>query len=708
MCHDTGQYLLKSVKKWLGCPSLNKNLKADTVTNARINTPLATALLLLISLASWSQDENANGNLTPDDILSLKSVSDPQISPHGDWIAYAVESIDFEEDESSTQIFMVSSDGGEVVQLTSGDYSASTPRWSPDGRYLGFLAAKGDEEEAKTQVWTLDMRGGDAQQYTTLDQGVGDFKWSPDGQKMLLVIKDKTAVDLAEEAAEEAGEEAKPLPFVIDRLQFKRDGVPYLDRSRNHLYVVSEREAEPLQLTFGDFDDGQPAWSPDSSMIAFTSNRSDEPDSNDNNDIWVVSAEGDAETRSARQITRNPGSDHSPSWSNDGRTITYVCVTEPELIWYATNHLAIVPAAGGEERVLTAALDRNVASPIFSPDDKAILFVLEDSAERHLAQYDLARNRVQRLVDGELSVREFSLTESGDAAIRLSMPTIPGEIFLWQDGSLEQVTHTNDALLGERQLAAVKNVSFPSADGTEIEGFVFTPPDYDPREKYPTILRIHGGPVSQYDFSFNREAQLFAANGYVVVISNPRGSSGYGQDFSAALFAEWGVKDFEDVMAAVDYTIAEGYSDPERLGVGGWSYGGILTNYVITKTDRFEGAITGASEVNYVANYGHDHYQLEWELELGLPWENREAWEKISPFNDVDEVTTPTLVMGGKEDWNVPIQNSEQLYQALKRRGISTQLVVYPDESHGISRPSFQKDRYERYLAWYGKHVRGE
>jgi dipeptidyl aminopeptidase/acylaminoacyl peptidase len=685
MCQDAGQYLLKSEKKWLGCPSLNKILKVDTVINARTNAPLATTLLLLISLASWSQDENANGNLTPDDILSLKSVSDPQISPDGDWIAYAVESIDFEEDESSTQIFMVSSDGTEVVQLTSGDYSASNPRWSPDGRYLGFLAAKGDEEEeeAKTQVWTLDMRGGDARQYTAVDQGVGDFLWSPDGEKMLLVIKDKTAADLAEEAAKEAGEEAKPLPFVIDRLQFKRDGVPYLDRSRNHLYVVTER-------------------------IAFSSNRTDEPDSNSNNDIWVVSAEGDADTRTARQITRNPGSDQSPSWSNDGRTITYVCVTEPDLIWYATNHLAIVPAAGGEERVLTAELDRNVASPVFSADDTAILFVLEDSAERHLAQYDLARNRVQRLVDGELSVREFSLHESGDAAIRLSMPDIPGEIFLWQDGSLEQVTHSNDSLLGERRLAAVKNVSFPSADGTEIEGFVFTPPDYDPREKYPTILRIHGGPVSQYDFSFNRDAQLFAANGYVVVISNPRGSSGYGQDFSAALFAEWGVKDFEDVMAAVDYSIAEGYSDPERLGVGGWSYGGILTNYVITKTDRFEGAITGASEVNYAANYGHDHYQLQWELELGLPWENREAWEKISPFNDVDKVTTPTLVMGGKEDWNVPIQNSEQLYQALKRRGISTQLVVYPDESHGISRPSFRKDRYKRYLAWYDKHVRGE
>jgi len=384
-----------------------------------------------------------------------------------------------------------------------------------------------------------------------------------------------------------------------------------------------------------------------------------------------------------------------------------VTVTEPDLIWYATNHLAVVPAAGGDERVLTAALDRNVGSPAFADDDQSIVFVLEDSGEQHLAQYDLARNRVNRLVDGELSVREFSFDESGSIAIRLSTPKIPGEIFLWADGDLEQATKVNDELLRNRRLAEVRNVTFPSADGTEIEGFIFTPPDYDSREKYPTILRIHGGPVSQYDFSFNRDAQLFAAKGYVVVIANPRGSSGYGQDFSAALFANWGVKDFADVMAAVDYAIAEGYSDPSRLGVGGWSYGGILTNYVITKSDRFEGAITGASEVNYAANYGHDHYQRQWEAELGLPWENRAAWEKISPFNDVGKVTTPTLVMGGKEDWNVPIQNSEQLYQALRRRGITTQLVVYPDESHGISRPSFQKDRYDRYLAWYDTHVRG-
>lgn len=676
--------------------------------NIRLGAVVATAIVFTPAIQSWSQNVSSSRHINADDLLALKTVSDPQISADGAWIAYTVERSDVETDKTFTQIFMVSSDGNDVVQLTADDYSASMPRWSPDGMRLGFLAAKGADEETKKQVWTLDLRGGDSQQYIAVDQGVRDFLWAPDGRKMLLIIKDKTADELAREAADEAGEEAKPLPYVIDRLQFKEDGVPYLDRSRTHVYIASEREGTPLQLTFGDFEDSEPAWSPDSTEIAFVSNRTEEPDNNDNSDIWIVSAQGDAQSRSARRVTTNAGRDYAPSWSNDGDSITYIAVTEPDLIWYATHHLALVSVAGEDERVLTAALDRNVTSPVFAPDDQSILFVLEDSAEQHLAQFILATGKVHRLIDGELSVREFSLHTSGDIALRVSTQQIPGEIYFSQNGTMQQLTHTNAAVLAEIELADVRNVTFPSADGTNIEGFVFTPPDYNSNQTYPTILRIHGGPVSQYDFSFNREAQLLAANGYVVVICNPRGSSGYGQDFSAAIFAEWGVKDFADVMAAVDYTISEGLADPDRLGVGGWSYGGMLTNYVITKSERFAGAISGASEVNYVANYGHDHYQRDWEAELGLPWENREAWEKISPFNDVDKVTTPTLVIGGKEDWNVPIQNSEQLYLALRRRGITTQLVVYPDESHGISRPSFIMDRYLRYLAWYDTHVKGE
>jgi dipeptidyl aminopeptidase/acylaminoacyl peptidase len=492
---------------------------------------------------------------------------------------------------------------------------------------------------------------------------------------------------------------------VIDRLQFKQDGTTYLDRSRTHIYIVDSRGAEPRQLTFGDYDEGDPAWSPDGRQIAFVSKRTADPDNNDNSDIWIVPVEG--ERPEPRRLTSNPGADYAPAWSHDGRSIAYVTVTEPDLIWYATNHLAVIPSRGGEPRLPLPALDRNVRDPAFAPGDDAVLFRLEDSAEEQLVRLDLGSGKLERLVAGDLAVGAFDLHGSGRAAVLVSAPHMPTEVFLWDGDSHRRLTHTNELVLNALHLGDVNNVTFPSRDGTTIEGFITTPPDYDSRRRYPTLLRIHGGPVSQYNFAFNAEAQLFAAHGYVVVMANPRGSSGYGQEFSAALWADWGNKDLEDVLAGVDYAIEEGYADPDRLGVGGWSYGGILTNYVITKSQRFHGAITGASEVLYIANYGHDHYQYQWEMELGLPWENREAWERISPFNDVDKITTPTLVIGGKEDWNVPINNSEQLYQALKRRGIDTQLVVYPGESHGIARPSFIRDRYERYLAWYDRTVRG-
>jgi dipeptidyl aminopeptidase/acylaminoacyl peptidase len=381
-------------------------------------------------------------------------------------------------------------------------------------------------------------------------------------------------------------------------------------------------------------------------------------------------------------------------------------VVQPELIWYATGHLAVVSSHGGEPRLLATDLDRNFSSPKFSDDGGWIYARLEDSAENHLARVRVSDGRVERLIQDGIAVRDVAYGPNGEIAARIGHLDRPDEIFVFDGNDVRQLTHENDAWLSGLSLGAVHNVQFPSKDGTEIEGFVYLPPGYQSGMRYPTLLRIHGGPVSQFSHSFNFEANLFAANGYVVVTANPRGSSGYGQDFSHAIWADWGNKDFEDVMAGVDYAIDQGFSDPDRLGVGGWSYGGILTNYVITKTDRFKGAITGASEVFYRANYGHDHYQRQWEGELGLPWETPEVWDRISPFTYVENIVTPTLIMGGEDDWNVPILNSEQLYQALRRLGRETQLVVYPGQSHGLRVPSYQKDRLERYLAWYAKYVK--
>ncbi|MXZ33469.1 MAG: S9 family peptidase [Gammaproteobacteria bacterium] len=649
----------------------------------------------VLALAAISVGAQETRLLEPEDLFEIKAVGSPEISPDGAWVAYTVRTTSLEDDSSETRIWMASTADDTVLPMSGPGSSASSPQWSPDGRFLSFLASR---NEGRTQVWALDRRGGEARQLTHVEQGVNDFAWSPDASRLALVIRDP----------EEDDDELRP--WVIDRLQFKRDYAGYLDRRRTHLYVqdvAPGEEHEAVQITSGDYDDSQPAWSPDGRLIAFVSNRTEEPDANSNSDIWVVAADNPDAGATLLQVTTNPGSDYSPAWSPDGSQIAHVTVTEPDLIWYATGHLAVSPATGGPARVLSARLDRNVGSPRFAPDGETILFVLEDSAERHLASMDTSGENFSRLIDGPLSLRGYSQSDDGQLATLISEPHLPAEVFYGTGAGRRQLTFTNQPWLDELQLAEVENVQFDNPGGTEIEGFLVKPPGFDQTMRYPTLLRIHGGPVAQYDFAFNFEAQLFAANGYLVVMTNPRGSSGYGQDFSHALWANWGVPDTEDVIAGVDHAIEIGYADPDRLGVGGWSYGGILTNYVITKSDRFKGAITGASEVLYRANYGHDHYQRQWEAELGLPWENAEAWERITPFNDVANVVTPTLIMGGEHDWNVPIQNSEQLYQALRRLGVETQLVVYPNEFHGISKPAFQLDRLERYLAWYDKYVKG-
>ncbi|MEJ2542248.1 MAG: S9 family peptidase, partial [Gemmatimonadota bacterium] len=616
-----------------------------------------------------------------DDQFALKTVGTPVLSPEGDWVAYTLRSENPEKETAETRIWMVPTSGeGEPIPMTRGGESAGSPAWSPDGRYLSFLASWG--EDAESQVWVLDRRGGEARALTEVAQGVSDYAWSPDGGRLALVIRDP-------EEKDSTWTSDRAEPWVMDRLQFKRDRAGYLTgERRSHLYVLELETRELRQLTGGRWDEGGPVWSPDGTRLAFVSNRTADPDTNDDSDIWVVAADATEPVENPVRVTTRPGSDGSPAWSPDGRWIAHTTVTEPELIWYATRHLALSPAeGGGATRVLTADLDRNVSTPHFTRDGE-IWFGVERSAMNHIAAYRPDDGTLRWVVSGPQSVRGLTVARDGTAVVRVARTDLPGDLFRVQpsqdDGAaeLERLTAVNDSVLALLELGEVREERWESAPGVEVEGFVHLPPDYEPGRRYPLLLRLHGGPVSQYSHSFNFEAHLFAANGYVVLSPNPRGSSGYGQDFSAVLWADWGNPDLTDVMAGVDHLIDEGLVDPDRMGVGGWSYGGILTNYVITRTDRFRGAITGASEVLYIANYGHDHYQRQWEAELGLPWEgdNREAWERISPFNRVEHVTTPTLIMGGEKDWNVPIQNSEQLYQALRRRGVPTELVVYPGQ----------------------------
>ena len=687
------------------------------------------AALFLTPFLAHSQEPPAKPasaaphSFTIDDFFQIRDVSQPELSPDGQWVAYAVRTRLLKDDKSEQRLWMVSTRGGDPIPLTAEAATSTHPRWSPDGKYLSFLSARNG---AKNQVWLLDRRGGEAQQLTDLAQGVNDFEWSPDSTRLVLILQDPKPGDA--EAAEAAKEKDKdkptpkpktPPPFVIDRLQFKQDTVGYLDRRRTHLYVFDVASKKLTQITSGDFDDEDPAWSPDGKSLAFSSNRSKpDPDRNFNTDIWTVSADNVARSAGASpddkgvhltQVTTNPGTDRAPAWSPDGKWIAFTSQTDAKAIDYATHHLAIAPSTGGEEKVLTLKLDRNVRRPRFSSGGRSIFMLVEDDGTQNVCSIPAAGGELACPLTARQNVATYSLGKDGAIAAQIGMLDRPDEIYLSNGSNLTRLTKTNDALISQLRLAKTEYVHFKSKDGTTVAGYLYKPAGYDPAKKIPTLLRPHGGPVGQYSASFDREAELFAANGYAVLLPNPRGSSGYGQKFCEAIFADWGNKDFQDDMAMVDYALAQGIADPDKLGVGGWSYGGISTNFIITQTTRFKAAITGASEVLYVANYGHDHYQKLWELELGLPWENRALYEKISPFNKVTAITTPTLIMGGEIDWNVPIINSEQLYQALKRIGrVPTELVVYPGEYHGFTTPSHIKDRLERYLAWYAHYVKGD
>jgi dipeptidyl aminopeptidase/acylaminoacyl peptidase len=690
------------------------------------------SLRLCVSALSFSLSASAQSSpatprpITIDDYFQIQAVHDPQLSPDAHWVAYAVDKATLKTDKNETRIWMIPTTGGDALPMTAEGVSSSHPRWSPDGKFLAFLS---DRSEGKTQVWLLNRLGGEAQQLTETIQDVEDFAWSPDGRRMVIVLKDPMPEELAAAKEKPAATPHSAAPsdsddtkskskkaWVIDRLQFKLDEVGYLDRRRTHLYVFDVAKKSLTQITSGDFDDSEPAWSPDSKLVAFTSNRSTpDPDATYNSDIWTVAANNTDKGAHLTQVTTNPGIDNQPTWSPDGQSIAYVTMLDPKLFDYATRHLAISPAAGGPAKVLTLFLDRNSIEPRFGPDSKSVYFIADTDGTQQLCQLPESfgqgsfqiGNFVCTIHD-RLMVNGYSVGASGAMAVQIATIDRPDEIYLFAQGKLTQLTHVNDALFSQLKLSHGEYVHFKSKDGTPVSGYLYRPLNYTAGQKYPTLLIPHGGPVWAYYAEFSHLAQLYAASGYAVLFPNPRGSSGYGQDYCKAIFADWGNKDFQDDMAMVDYAIEQGIADPDKLGVGGWSYGGISTDFIITQTTRFKAAISGAGAAEFSSLYGHDQYQKDYETELGFPWENQAAWSKVSPFRNVAKVTTPTLFMGGNIDWNVPILGGEQMYQALKRLGRTTELVVYPDEFHEFSLPSHIKDRLERNLAWYAHFVKAD
>lgn len=635
------------------------------------------------------------------DIYRLRDVTDPRISPEGEWIAYTVTTVDSTKDKSDSDVWMVKWDGSRTLRLTSSPENEGSPRWSPDGRYLSFVS--GRYESKGGQVWLLDRAGGEAVRLTEFKGGVADHEWSPDGTRLAILSHDPDP----EDAKPDSLKSKNPKPLVIDRYHFKEDGDGYLDRRRDHIYIIDVASKKVVQVTTGDFDESSPRWSPDGKRLAFVSSRGADPDRENNSDVFVIDAAAGA---TARQLTTWTGPDRSPVWSPDGTQIAYLQGSEPQISAYNQEQLAVIASTGGTggtPRLLTTALDRDVSDPTWAPDGKSITVLVPDDRVVYVASVSLADGQITKTLEGRRVVTGIDVAPGGRTVARSATAARPMELFALEGHTLRALTHVNDSLFTVLQLGTTEDISFKNKDGFTVGALLVKPAGFVAGTKYPLILRIHGGPNGQDAHQFSLERELLAAQGYLVLAVNYRGSSGRGQAWKKSIFADWGNKEVQDLLAGVDFVIASGIADPNRLGLGGWSYGGILTDYTIATTTRFKAATSGAGSALQSTMYGSDQYIYQYEKELGAPWQNPKAWEKVSyPFWHADRIKTPTLFLGGEKDFNVPIAGSEQMYQALKSQGIDTQLIVYPGQFHGITRPSFVRDRLERYVGWYDKYLR--
>jgi dipeptidyl aminopeptidase/acylaminoacyl peptidase len=674
----------------------------------RLVPAIAIGVALFVAFSpAMAPGQPAKRAVTLDDLARIKSVRDPQRSPDGQWVAYVVDSADVEKDKRDSDLWMVSWDGSHTVRLTSGPDDESSPRWSPDGRYLAFLATRGTEDEKKKgpQIWLLDRLGGEARKLTAIDRGVSDYSWSPDSKKFVFTTRDKDPADEPEKM--EGWKRKTPPPVVIDRYHFKQDREGYLKRFYTHVYLFDVAAKQAERITTGPFDDSSPAWSPDGTKVAFVSRRAGpDPDRHENSDIYVVDAKAGAEPK---PLTTYAGADSGlPSWSPDGQWIAYYQGDDTKFSAYGIDKVTIVPAGGGEAKVLTGALDRPASGQIWwTPDGRTLTFVVGDDRIDYVGRTTTAGGAVEKLTTGRRTLSNLTLGADGNLTLLAGSTAQTPDVHALEGGRLRRITKVNDDLLARLQLATTEDFTSTSRDGTVVNGLIVKPASYAPGKKYPTLLIIHGGPNGQDDHSFTFDNEFFAANGYVVLNINYRGSSGRGSAFQKAIYADWGNKEVVDLLGAVDRAIAAGIADPDRLGIGGWSYGGILTDYTIATDTRFKAAVSGAGSALQLSMYGSDQYIAQYEQEIGLPWKTRDVWLKVSyPFFQADRIKTPTLFMGGEKDFNVPIIGGEQMYQALKTQGVDTQLVVYPGQFHGLTIPSYQRDRLERYLAWFDKYVK--
>jgi dipeptidyl aminopeptidase/acylaminoacyl peptidase len=638
----------------------------------------------------------------PEDLYRFKTLTDPQISPDGGRVAFVVSEIDREANGYRSAVWLVEADGSGLRRLTAGTKNDAQPRWSPDGQSLAFTSNRDD----KTQIYILPLAGGEPRRLSTAAQGVLEYAWSPDGATIAFTTR--TGVSTEPDAAQQ--------PRVITTLKHKFNGQGFSQGWR-HLFVIAVEGGEPRQLTDGDYDDAQIAWSSDGGAIAFVSARHATSDRDQGQDLWAVPVGGGA----ARPLTETFGSVNAPAYAANG-VIAFAGHDQVDELGVRPAGLWLLTA--GAPRNLLAGLDRGVQAGPLAPGappapiawtdgGAALLARIQDGAAVELRRIDAASGALTTVAGGRRVVEAFSVARNGAIACTISEPLRPAEVYLIdRDGHERRLTGVNDAVLATLRFPEIAPVSVVAPDGTPVEGWVIKPLDWQPDRRYPLVANAHGGPHAAFLYDFQGRFPLalaLATRGCAVLEMNSRGSTGWGEAFARALFGSRGESDLTDHMAGIDALIAEGWVDPERLGFTGYSYGGHLTAWAVTQTDRFKAAVCGAGTVNLSAHFAYSDLTLSRYAELaGSPWEQDETYRRLSPISHVQQVSTPLLLLHGEADLRVNIAQAEEFFTALKYFGKEVVFVRYPGENHAMpiaGRPSNRIDYVRRSVAWFAERL---
>ncbi len=667
-------------------------------------------LPVLIAVSASALAETDPSIFTRLDVFELEMAADPQISPDGSQIAYVRQSMDIMTDRARGNIWVVSADGRRHRPLLSGSGDYSSPRWSPGGDRIAYVSA--DPARGK-ELFVRWMDTGQTAMLTNLPEAPTSITWSPDGRRIAFsMFVPAEGPELATPPKAPEGAEWAAPAKVIDRLYYRADGRGYLEVGNTHIFVLSAEGGTPRQLTEGDYNhDGPLSWSPDSTTIAFSANRVDDYEYRPvQSEIWTL----DVTDGSLTQLTDREGPDVAPVYSPDGSTIAYLGFDDRKM-GYHNIGVYLMDADGGNPRALTADFDRSISDVEWAGASNRLYVEYDDYGRRHLALLSM-NGRIEPIADdlGGTSIGRpytsggFSVAKNGAYAYSAGTPYRPADVATGRRGEPRKLTALNDDLFSHKALGQVERLTWTSSVGDhEIEGWIVTPPDFDPARRYPLILEIHGGPFAAYGPHFSAEAQLFAAAGYVVLYANPRGSTSYGYEFANEIHHNYPSRDYDDLMSGVDAAIARGYVDPERLYVTGGSGGGVLTAWIVGKTDRFKAAVVAKPVINWISTVLTTDiaaFMPEYWFDAP-PWEDPDAYWARSPLSLVGNVTTPTMLLTGEQDHRTPIPESEQYYQALKLRKIDTALVRIPDASHGIAqRPSQLIAKVDNILAWFEKY----